>query len=149
MSLLPRLLEDHRCFLKPDLYVRYVHLCPPLWRRHRLEEPINLLLWKNESIPASRTEWSYFIDLQIEPTDDFWMPWDNESDDDIKLDYLETDVSDNEQDIVVDSVSEKARLTDVLELLLRLSTFRTELEISQSPDLRHIYQEMRTKCRRC
>ncbi|KAL9876369.1 pre-mRNA-splicing factor Slu7-like isoform 2-T3 [Glossina fuscipes fuscipes] len=36
--------------------------------RNRLEEPINLLLWKNESIPASRTEWSYFIDLQIEPT---------------------------------------------------------------------------------
>lgn len=35
----------------------------------RLEESMTVLSWKDEVIPASqvRSEWSYYIELQIEP----------------------------------------------------------------------------------
>lgn len=35
----------------------------------RLEESMGVLSWKDEVIPASqvRSEWSYYIELQIEP----------------------------------------------------------------------------------
>lgn len=58
--------------------------------------------------------------------------------------YIQNQLDRLEQDVSVNSVSEKARLTDLLQLRLQLSTIRIELEILVNPDLRHIYQEMRT-----
>uniref|UniRef100_A0A1A9WEX0 Uncharacterized protein n=1 Tax=Glossina brevipalpis TaxID=37001 RepID=A0A1A9WEX0_9MUSC len=62
-----------------------------------------------------------------------------------KLYYLETDISDDEEDIVIDSVAKQSRLTDLMRLRLRLSAIRTEFEMFENPDLRHVYQEVRSK----
>ena len=39
----------------------------------RMEECLNVLSWENNSVPASavRSEWAYFIELQIEPTGNY------------------------------------------------------------------------------
>uniref|UniRef100_A0A1A9ZX83 SHC SH2 domain-containing protein n=1 Tax=Glossina pallidipes TaxID=7398 RepID=A0A1A9ZX83_GLOPL len=124
-----------------------------------LEDLWSICLQENSELNFKRTvdaldELRFFYML-------IWMPWDNESDDDLswveqtlqlrirlvfdlRQHYLETEVSDNEQDVSVNSVSGKARLEDLLQSRLRLSTIRTELEILENPDLGHIYQEMRT-----
>lgn len=36
----------------------------------RLKETMEVLSWRNSKIPASqvRNEWSYFVELQVEPT---------------------------------------------------------------------------------
>lgn len=56
-----------------------------------------------------------------------------------RREYLEMDLSDDEQ---LNEILDKSQITDLMRLHLRLAMIRSEIEVLENPEMRHIYEEV-------